>query len=98
MSEHWDDDGYPTEEALQKVKEWDWKDPLGCFEFMQSMWRYDSFRREDRGDQTRFEISTFGWSGNESIIYALEENAMMWALCWFSSQRGGHYVFQATKK
>ena len=41
-----------------------------------------------------FRISTGGWSGNESIIRAMERNGMMWHLNWVQSRRGGHYIFE----
>jgi hypothetical protein len=41
----------------------------------------------------KFELHTFGWSGNEDRINALHKNWMFMAMCWQSSRRGGHYEF-----
>lgn len=38
-------------------------------------------------------LSTGGWSGCEEIITALSNNIPFWSLYWFSSERGGHYIF-----
>jgi hypothetical protein len=40
------------------------------------------------------ELHTFGWSGNESIVDALDKNVLFWMTCWEQSNRGGHYKFE----
>lgn len=99
-----DDDGYPTEEELEKVRTWDFKDPLGLLAYVKGMWAYPDYWREEpivdvhglqgSGAYSRFLISTAGWSGNESLIAAMEQNTMFWTLAWYSSRRGGHYEFR----
>lgn len=38
-------------------------------------------------------MATGGWSGNEEIIIAMNENLALWGLLWESSHRGGLEVF-----
>lgn len=98
-----DDDGYPTENALEIIKLWHWTDVKGWFEFINSLWHLRSWGwREGEEDHDyendkkvhRYHISTAGWSGNESLIYAMQENDMLWAITWVESRRGGHYIFE----
>lgn len=98
-----DDDGYPTSAALDIVEAWHWSDAKGWFDFIKSIWHLASWGwhegeadHEYRKDKKvyRYNISTAGWSGNESIIRSMEKNDSMWHLNWVSSRRGGHYVFE----
>lgn len=103
-----DDDGYPTDLALEAIEKWHWDDPKGWFEFIGSLWAYKSWgwseedvphewnKVEQYKDKIvhRYDISTAGWSGNESIIRAMQANEMMWHLQWVQSRRGGHYIFE----
>jgi hypothetical protein len=98
-----DEDGYPTDHALLIVKHWHWSDPKGWFEFIESIWHLASWGWEektekhelfDERDVHRYYVSTAGWSGNESIIKAMQQNKMMWHLNWVQSRRGGHYIFE----
>lgn len=98
-----DEDGYPTEGALEIVKLWHWDDVKGWFEFINSIWHLKSWGwhegkepHEWHKDEMvyRYNISTAGWSGNESIIHAMEENSMLWHITWVQSRRGGHYIFE----
>lgn len=98
-----DEDGYPTDAALDIVETWHWSDAKGWFEFIKNIWYLASWGwhegeadHEYRKDEKvyRYNISTAGWSGNESIIRSMQKNDMMWHLNWVSSRRGGHYVFE----
>lgn len=82
---------YPSEETLKKIREWEYKDCYKMFLFIQDNWN------QEKG---RFEIKTYhvyaatgGWSGNEAIIAALQNNYMVWSLTWQKSARGGAYWF-----
>ena len=98
-----DDDGYPTDSALEIIKLWHWDDVTGWFEFVNSLWHLRSWGwsegEEDHDYENdkkvhRYHISTAGWSGNESLIYAMQENSMLWHITWVQSRRGGHYIFE----
>lgn len=98
-----DDDGYPTDAALEIVRLWHWSDTKGWFEFVKSVWYSPSWGWSEglephdylnNPEVYRYHISTGGWSGNESIISAMNENDMIWSLTWVQSRRGGHYIFE----
>lgn len=84
--------GYPTEETLRAISEWDSHDLSGLFAFIRQAWEYSEYWQE-KPDGVHI-IHTCGWSGNESLISAFQENRLAWILCWVQSRRGGHYVFQ----
>lgn len=101
-----DADGYPTEETLKRIEEWDWQDEgfFGLAEFICNIWHFpdwaeyrdwakDDFDREYR----ELRLATAGWSGNESIISALNKNVMFSMMCWQSSHRGGLHIYHITK-
>lgn len=86
--------GYPTAADLREIREWDCttrEDQLELMRRVCELWHWTSLASNDAGSMS---LSTGGWSGNESIIEALEANAWFWKLCFVSSQRGGHYVFE----
>lgn len=90
-----DVDGYPTEESLKTLSTWDIHDILGCFKFARSGWKYgsDYFTIEERNGRVRVKLSTGGWSGNEDIIGAMQQNTVLWIVAMQEFRRGGHYVF-----
>lgn len=101
-----DRDGYPDEEDLSKIKLWDHDDPIGLVEFLRSIWYMSDrvFRGEWGHDELSprdnayiLRVSTVGWSGNETLINALEKT-VFWLLYWEQSRRGGHYVFHVKPK
>lgn len=102
-----DEDGYPKEDALELVSKWHWSDSKGWFEFIQKMWHLSSWGWSEQDEENpwnkdemvhRYYISTAGWSGNESIIKAMEKNDMLWSIHWYQSNRGGHYIFEVKKE
>lgn len=99
-----DEDGYPTEKALELISKWHWSEFAQLMDFVESIWYLKSWgwtkKREenplsnDKELLTRYYVSTAGWSGNEAIIRALEKNEMFWDNHWVQSNRGGHYIFE----
>jgi hypothetical protein len=86
-------DGYPTNEELETIAAWDYKDPKGWFNYIDSLWSYpDYFESSDY--ELLWKISTGGWSGNEDMINSMQDNKMLWMTTWYSSTRGGHYIFK----
>ena len=93
--EYWDDNGYPTEEVLAKIKTWDVVnvgDYLALMEFCKELWAYRNLSIVVQ-DNVCYRFATVGWSGNEDIIGALQENSIFWMMYWAVSERGGLYVF-----
>lgn len=87
-----DENGYPTEETLEKITLWSHKDGFeNLLHFISKLWRYPPYIRQEG---KKWYISTGGWSGNEDIIRALQDNRLFWSLCWYQSKRGGHHIFE----
>lgn len=87
------EDNYPTEDELSRIRQWSLEDGWkGLLSFAKTCWWAPDWGWRQRG--RRYSISTGGWSGNEDIIAALQENKLFWIVCWISSRRGGHYVFE----
>jgi hypothetical protein len=100
MEPSFDKDGYPTEDTLVEVENWDYKDGYALFKFIQLSWRYLTYftQEEDEKYGPIYRISTGGWSGNESLIEALQANRMIQSLYWISSTRNGHYIYKVPPK
>jgi hypothetical protein len=93
-----DQDGYPTKETLEAITTWPIRsnsDIAELLAFVDAAWHYKPFAIRAEGEDTKRYIycATGGWSGNEEIIGALQQNHLFWAMCWLESQRGGGYKF-----
>ena len=88
-----DVDGYPTEDTLSRITHWPMTDFIGLTEFIAPY--FNKMGRIRKEGYTVY-FATGGWSGNESIIHAMQEN-IMWKLRWISSHRGGKYGFELMK-
>ena len=99
---NFDSDGYPTDESCESIAKAEVKSYADCealLQVVQAAWTYpDRFGNHTAVDCLQrpireWSVSTGGWSGNESLVFALQQNAFFWALCWHQSTRGGHYLF-----
>lgn len=87
-----DQRGYPTEEELETIRNWDHNDLTGMMEYIRDIWWSSSwgFHEHQEGVYT---LDTGGWSGNEEIIGAMRSNHVWWMMFWAEHRRGGHYTF-----
>jgi 1,4-alpha-glucan branching enzyme len=98
---------YPTDEDLESIRSWPPSDPMGWFSAIKHAghwWPDESWGWSERDDTDRidgpvrvYEISTGGWSGNEEILSAMEDNRGLWYQTWREIRRGGHYTFMVKK-
>ncbi len=93
-----DSHGYPDDNEIDKIKNWPWEDLKSCFDFVQTLWRYpEHFKIYEKGDYIYYRLACLGWSGNEELIAAMEQNLMLMAMTWVLSKSGGLYVFRLKK-
>jgi hypothetical protein len=92
-----DNNGYPTEETLEKIAAFDIlkDDPITFTEYLCENWVNGYPPKWDKKHQT-LQLDTGGWSGCESIINALQNPTVFpgyWHMFWYQSTVGGHYKF-----
>lgn len=91
-----DENGYPTQAELKAIREWDHANPRGLFAYIRDeVWCWPHLIRE--GPDGIWYMSTGGWSGNEEVIDALQQNTMFWLFYWKKSERGGHFEFDLSR-
>lgn len=109
-----DEDGYPTEAALERIKNWDYMgtDIKELFDFVKSLWcwgdtafvmgsdvpkEYALRSCENNDGATWVRAATGGWSGNESLVRAIE-NSPIGMVTWRQSSWGGLHIFRIPSK
>lgn len=101
MSDYLDEDGYPTEDALNHIKEFPVTGSAKeLLDFVRSLWNWDNMAGiEERPHPFKdgevehiMWFSTGGWSGNEDLIRALKSN-FLGQMLWVKSERGGHHEY-----
>ena len=99
-----DEEGYPTEETLKRIRTWPHADFNGLMDFVIGLWQYPDYVEDIEvvngfGKVVReVDISTGGWSGHEEIVGALKQNKIFWLCCWQMSRRGGHHRFRLPRE
>ena len=81
-------DIYPTSGSLNLLTKAKAEDVL---EIAKDIWNTDYGALKETEDTLVF--ITGGWSGNEDIITAMEQNELFWLKHFYSYTRGGNYVF-----
>ena len=92
-----DVNGYPTDKELKTIETWfpDEKPIIELLEYLEELWWCSEWGYKLTGKRIlKLELHTGGWSGNESIIEALEKNFTFWSMYWQKTIRGGHYYFR----
>lgn len=93
-----DPDGYPTNSTLEMISNWKVMSNFAVkdlLSYVGDAWRYGwPVRKGGRGRERWIYVATGGWSGNESLIGALQDNSAFWAFCWLESRRGGGFKFK----
>ena len=94
---------YPEENELFLIEKWDTSDVINLLSYIEERWwsadwGFNMKWGKDHIHNTRpviyLELHTGGWSGNESLIYALLNN-QMFNIMWYSQwNRGGHFRFE----
>lgn len=99
---HFDDDGYPTEDFLEWLKNYNTfqESQEDLLDEIEAAWWLAEwgFRKHKDKEQTVLFLHTGGWSGNESIISSLEGNLFFWHRFYDSHHAGGHYYFKGLCK
>ena len=93
-----DGDGYPTDETLEAIENWDAMDFRGLMKFVSDAWKYPEYvTYEETDDEIEYRFATGGWSGNEDLINAIRSNQIFYMCCWSMSNRGGKHVYSKRK-
>lgn len=92
-----DDDGYPTEWGIAAVRHFHGS-PTALVDLLEQLWWTPSLMTVDEWldnqlrNVVRVSLATGGWSGNETVIDALDKSRFH-LLYWESSHRGGLHVY-----
>ena len=92
-----DGDNYPDEASLKQIQEWDIlkQGTQGLLDLVYENTNWADRQIERSGKKViRYVYNTGGWSGNEDVIGALQQNLLFFAFFWQKSTRGGHYYFK----
>jgi hypothetical protein len=97
-----DNDGYPTEEWLEFIRNYTPSQELPILKFVELLeegwyfapWGF-TLKRKNKGKQ-KLLLSTGGWSGNEEIVESILSNLNLAAfhIRYKSWKAGGHHEFE----
>lgn len=98
-----DSEGYPTDETLEAIRHWPFLHIGKLFDEIARIWHWGyglgTLKEAERmmldeGEGVKFlRLATGGWSGNESIIGAMEDNFFV-RVYWRLSRNGGLHIYE----
>lgn len=85
---------YPAEEQLNAIRKADMfeNDLPAMVELIEDAWNH-TYGKMIFNDGV-LSLATGGWSGNEDVMGALNDNETFWRLYWWKSERGGRFWFK----
>lgn len=94
-----DKEGYPTKGELYNISNWrvvTKESLLDLINYVRERWKYVhmGYFKLSGKNVIQLELHTAGWSGNESVLGALERNKLFWIMGWKKSTVGGHFWFK----
>lgn len=93
-----DEDGYPTNKTLEIIRTMNAIDEAKAqelFRLVQSLWWYGTMKETKPG---LWVCATAGWSGNESLMNSVLDNASLRAYSYMMYVSGGLFVFAISKE
>ena len=98
-------DGYPDEQELKYIEDFDilTQNPMDLVKYIKELWNYrddcvtiEKLPHEYRKEEFYYKVSlvTWGWSGNEDLIKALQRNKYFFTMYHSEWHRGGLWVFE----
>lgn len=96
LEDYLDEDGYPTDKVLDLFMSYEFKckaDVDRFLEILEGVWYSgsDGYKRIKTEFDDLLMLHTFGWSGNEEVIVALQNNFIFWGIAFNAHFTGGHY-------
>lgn len=95
---------YPSDRELRRIARWPAIGEEGglkeLFSYVEKRWSLDYGKWEhvtNEDSDPALRLVTGGWSGNEELIGALQQNIVAWGMTWQSSTRGGLHIFEIPK-
>ena len=89
--------GYPDESILRKIKRWDGKDVTKMVNLIEESWNitYGAYQiKWINSKRYKLTLITGGWSGNESVMAAINKNKWFDMFYWQMSKRGGLHEYE----
>ncbi|MGB3937521.1 MAG: hypothetical protein WBL29_17630 [Burkholderiales bacterium] len=90
----------PTDADCERARNWPITSMADCealLEFVRECWWMSAGLISQSPNGELWRVSTGGYSSNEELLSAVQDNGSFWSRCWESTRRGGHFTFIVPK-